>query len=553
MSSAERIPAHDLLARHAARQSYDRPWLTNSVLPSQGLSIRSVSNGTCVASASPYLQHDAPEEWDIQTPVTGTTSSVSSSTPLTFTSPLPRDPEIMRVNEFLKDIPGFDFSLRFLGPCRAVDIPVPQRTKLAKYLRCTAEAICFDWFRRWMPEQMELIMVGGADQLDLPAWAFLLEEHYRSAPADAFGLPTAHFDFWCFTSVGVFRHTVVHRRDFTTDRISAVLRLALALKDEQRASYVQYVVKTLYDALSSGEPLDYNFIDEAPNLRPALTQQLDQFRMLYSIMDLLCQQLLNFSNAKSPGTFPDLTIEELEFSDLEIWVHGNYRFLVPGKEGRYYVDGLIRRCRELRNYVEHRNLMTAEQARSMAEAAANIAEMIDVGPAKEIRRMLRRFSSAISNIRPNKDLPRSLGFLKSMKHLDCWERGSCLAASRNSSRALIVRQHHPYLYWARAAGDLEVMAVRAERERNKWLHPEDPDFSNTRPAYDRGLIQAYGLTAKWYRKINSGEIDVDDARSPAVDLWNGKFDDAPADDEPSSPVGWALPQEPPSPQSATSW
>lgn len=197
--------------------------------------------------------------------VTGTTSLTPCSTPLTFTTPLPKDPTITRVNEYLKDIPDFNFFLRLSEPCRTVDIPARKKFGLANLLRWTVEVVCFDWFRRWMPEEVDLIMLDGSEQLDLPAWLSLLREHYRCAPAEAFGFPKYDVESWWFLKVGGIGHDAVHHRDLTTDNISGVLRLALALKDEHKARYVQKSVKVLYDGLCGGVPLDRDIIDIAPD------------------------------------------------------------------------------------------------------------------------------------------------------------------------------------------------------------------------------------------------------------------------------------------------
>ncbi|KAL8838023.1 MAG: hypothetical protein Q9170_002304 [Blastenia crenularia] len=47
--------------------------------------------------------------------------------------------------------------------------------------------------------------------------------------------------------------------------------------------------------------------------------------------------------------------------------------------------------------------------------------------------------------------------------------------------------------------------------------------------------EAYTLATRWYQKICVGEIDVDEARSPVIDRWDGKLKDR--NEEPTK-IGW---------------
>lgn len=119
---------------------------------------------------------------------TDTTSPEPPESPPSFASPLTANLEISRFNQCLKDARYLDFLLGFLEPRREVDIPTPIKFGLAIYLRRTAEAACFDCFRRWMPEQVDLIAVHSPIILIWRSGAVLLCSHYKEPPAEAFGL-----------------------------------------------------------------------------------------------------------------------------------------------------------------------------------------------------------------------------------------------------------------------------------------------------------------------------------------------------------------------------
>ncbi|KAL8942157.1 MAG: hypothetical protein Q9211_001526 [Gyalolechia sp. 1 TL-2023] len=427
----------------------------------------------------------------------------------------------MTRDAFLDDFPAFTFCRQFLEPPRTVDIPAPQKYELANYLRRTAEATYFDWYQRWMPEQADLIMLDGPDQLDLPAWVALLKRHYESAPEEAFG---CKMEFWAITASEPLRHKAVHREDFTTDVVLSVVRVALGLNDVQRAEKVQEAVKSLYDDLCSGVEPGCNFIDVAPNPRIPLKPKPGQFRMLYSVLDLVCRILFESIRLKIPDAFPNSCLEQLEFCWLQAQVDESYHRLIPGKVGRHYICRLTWGCRTLRNCVEHRNIITAKAARSLVIDAANLMLAIgDTEAAREILRAFQQVSSEISNITPDDDLPRPVLFLRRMEQLACWRERSCQGLSGSCSQDLIVRNHHPYRHCLQPIIEkLEGLIKEARREEANWSQTERL-YEGHFPKFERGLYRAYGLTARWYDRIKTGDLDIEQARSPTVDYWDGKL------------------------------
>ncbi|KAL8717916.1 MAG: hypothetical protein Q9225_004894 [Loekoesia sp. 1 TL-2023] len=453
---------------------------------------------------------------------------------LRFTSPLSDSPKIDRVNQFLKDSPEFDFLLCFLEPCRSVDIPISRKFGLANYLRRTMETTCFDWFRRWAPRQMDLIIIDRPDHLDLPAWTKLLCECYRELPDEAFGFSDRSGYSWHFSDVDRIRHDAVHRQDFTSDNILAAVCLTLALKDSNRAKEIQRVVKALYETLSSGKSSDSAFMDIA--LNPSLRPGPSRFNMLYSIMDLLCQNLFRFMKVRSADRLVGQVVEQTEFPQLQAVFESSRWSWFPKHEADTLFWALRRLCSELRNRVEHRNVTDAKATRSIAEDAADVMQMLgEFKTAEEIMRIWKHSKSIISNIGPEECSSHPIYFLRMMKHLDCWRTPSVPVDLR--SHSLVVRKKHPYLYCMRYF--IETMERQAKREADNWSGLNEGYGSAFRRT-EFGVSEAYELATRWYRKISIGAIDVDEARSPAVDYWDGKLENH--SNEPL-PAGWGPLQE----------
>lgn len=458
------------------------------------------------------------------------TSPKQALNPLRFTGPLSDSPKIDRANQILKDSPEFDFLLCFLEPCWSVDIPISRKFGLAIYLRRTMEATCFDWFRR----QMDLVVVDSSDHLDLPSWTKLLCECDRGLPDEAFGFSDRSGYFWHLLGVNRISHDAVHRQDFDSDSILAAVRLALALKDGNRAKEIQRVVKALYETFSSGKSSDSAFTDRA--LNPSLRPGRSQFDMLYSIMDLLCQNLFRFMKVRSPDRLAGQVVEQTEFPQLQAVFNANRWSWFHKHDADTLFRALRRLCRELRNRVEHRNVTNAKATRSIAEDAVDVMQMLgEFETAEEIMRIWKYSKSIISNIGPYNCLSHPIYFLRTMKHLECWRTPFGPVEVR--SRSLIVRKNHPYLYCMRHF--IETFERQAKQKANNWSGLNEL-YEGTFTRTDFGVSEAYELAARWYRTIGRGAIDVDEARSPALDYWDGKLEDH--SDEPLI-TGWGPQQE----------
>ncbi|KAI4166939.1 MAG: hypothetical protein LQ343_007611 [Gyalolechia ehrenbergii] len=522
VSAVKRIPAHDLAARRAARESRPKPWTQPKnygwdAIP-LSLTIKVDTTNSCYAPSTSSIG-------DWYTPSTGSSLDLSSPSPtlLKFASPLPEQLTTTYGTKFLKDFPAFEFFRYFLEPARTLDIPLLQKYNLANYLRQTAEVSCFDLYRRWMLEQADLIIVDGPDQLDLPAWIALLDQHNRRLPKEAFGVD---FEGWMISACETIRHKAVHREDFTTDKILTTVRLALGLNNVQRAEKIQEAVKTMYDDLSSGRDPDYHFIDVVPNSPLPLKPQPNQFRMLYSILDLVCRKLFDRINLQSPNAFPGTSLKQLEYGHLQAWVETHFHSLMPGQESGQYIHRLTSGCRTLRNCVEHRNTINSNDSRALMKDAANLMLVIgDAQAACHILQTFRRAASEISNITPHDDLPRPILFLRNMKQLSCWQERdySSQGLSLSGPRELIPRKHHPYRYCLRPIFDLlEPLIKKARKEEKNWAHSL-PLYEGHFPKFERGLNRAYELTARWYDCIHTGLLEVDEVRSPTVESWDGKL------------------------------
>ncbi|KAL8940592.1 MAG: hypothetical protein Q9216_002737 [Gyalolechia sp. 2 TL-2023] len=513
VSCAMRIPGHDLVARRAARESRPKPWR----LPkASGLNAISVSLTASVDAWGDWYTPTADSSIDW--------SSSTSSQPMSFTSPLPATPTTIRGNEFLEDLPELDFLRYFLEPCRTVDIPVLQKFHLANYLRRTVEASCHEWYRRWMPEeQARLIILDGPDQLDLPAWIALVQKHLCKNPKEAFA---PKLDSWMILQCERIRHRSVHRGNYTTDFVLDAVRLACGLKDVERAKQTQEVVKRIYDDLSNGEEPGCHFFDLAPSSRLPSKPQPNQFRMLYSVLDIVCRLLFRRITLEFPDDFQELSLEQLEWADLECWVRDNFyklQYLMTLTQAS--VDRLMRSCRTIRNSVEHRGFLSREATRAMVEDAASLMSVIgEHDAAVEIQGIFQRVDDEMRHFVPNDDSPFPILFLRAFKRLSCWRvreqvHSSCVSpsssSSPSSSQDLIPRSYHPYRHCMQPIFDiLAELAQQARCQQYFW----QPKASYSRDE-DFGLSQAYRLTGRWYEGIATGELEVDEARSPVVDAW----------------------------------
>lgn len=470
-----------------------------------------------VTPPSPFVQLSDVEEWRSQYSATDIASHEPSQTPLSFISPLNGAPEQFLLDKPLRDTPGFDFLLSFLEPCRAVDIPTSMKYVLANFLRCTTEATCFDYFTRWMPLQRDLAVVDSSDHLDLPAWTCFLREHSNGLAADA------------LSGIDQIRHDAVHRQDFTTDNIYAAVRLTLALNDKHRAFEIQHFVRSLYEFLSSATPSTCFPMLNA--LSSSYVSRHGQFGMLYSTMELLCDKIFDFVQIKFPGELAGQRVEDIEFPVLTGISDMRGRALLPEHEAYSLYWCLARLRRNLRNVVEHRTLTTAEQTRSVIMDGANVMLFLgDSDTAKGVLAIWKDFAYTMSNTGP---APSSWPptFRRSMDHLDSWEKPSYPERSQSRSLDLAVRKHHPYLYCLRPL--LEDLARKASQEADKWSR-YSPLRCTTVSASESGLCDTYSITARWYRKISAGEIDITDARSPATDYWDGNLEEPVTNDRDST-------------------
>ena len=509
---AEQLPAHDLKARRAARESRPRPWLENSVLllsqPKQ--------------HAGAWFSHSTSKTWvDDETTLGGSTPRED----IPFTSPLNKDPKITRVNELLQHDSRYGFSLRFFEPRRALDISPLLRLGLAKYLRSTMETVCFDWISRWLPREADLMMLDAPDQLDLPAWVALLGEHYHKAPTEAFGL--SERCEWHFNSIERIRHDAVHRREFNADSILAAIRLAFFLNDHDRAEEIQWVVKVLYETLSSGKAPHNAFKESAFNT--STKSQASPFDMMYSMLHLVSHRVFELVNRKSPDRFLGQVAEEVEYPIL----CGCDTSGLPthGKDTLFLILDRLRR--ELRNQVEHRNVTNAEEIREIVGDAVKAMLLLgESGTAKEILRIWRRFTFTVRNIDPQHCSSRPVEFLRRMKDLDCWKGDSSLDCHQICSRDLIVRKCHPYLHCMRPF--IQTLQQQAETRMSKWSGEEPfPGYRFT--TREPGLFHVYRISSKWYSKISTGELDIDEVYSPAVEYWSGKLKDPKPE---ATDIGW---------------
>lgn len=218
--------------------------------------------------------------------------------------------------------------------------------------------------------------------------------------------------------------------------------------------------------------------------------------MLYSIMDLMCDKIIQMLKIDSPDQTADETFQNTEFHCLKTDVDRRC-----GGWTHKHEASLLRPCmwklgRELRNKVEHRHLLTAKESRSMALDAASV--MLILGDSETAWRVLaiwQHFDSSMKTADPLQWLSWQHILWRAMAYLDGWENPSYPAGRQSGSLNLLVRKHHPFLYCLR------------------------PVLQNLERKVDGRL------NARWYQKISAGTIELREARTPTTDYWNGKPED----------------------------
>ncbi|KAI4182896.1 MAG: hypothetical protein L6R41_005708 [Letrouitia leprolyta] len=523
----QRIPSHDLEARRAAREWRDRPWLPRALSEVDGRSKEATHWDDDSWSTSTLVDY-APR-WDDE--LSPPRCSSPSPTVLSFADPLPQQPTITPGNQLLADLPAFEFCHRFSEPKRTINIPFHLKEKMANYLRRTVEAICFDWYRRWMPNQAQLLIVDAPDQLDLPAWTYLLSHHHSGHVIQVEAWETG-FDNWMILSCQHISHIAAHHYDFDSDEITSAIRLAIGLKDIRRAEAMQAVVKTLYDDLTKSIDPDVDdfFLDIVPESWQSLKPQPNQFRCLNKILDLVCRNLIKQIQRNILKTHIH---SGSDYAEIQVVMETKCAVLLPDNEKRLrYIFNALKSCRDLRNYTEHRIHLTCQKAEEMAKTAAGLMEAIgEETVASTIINLFHDTVSEMSALKPHDDLPQSILFLRvfkqSLKQLACWQHpvSSPQSSIQNGCQVVIRRLCHPFRYCMQPVFKylLDPLIKKARKESEAWRPYDERAYNHDSRRWVRKLVDGYDLTAGWYDAIKAGKLSVDVARSPAVDYWGGRF------------------------------
>lgn len=166
-----------------------------------------------------------------------------------------------------------------------------------------------------------------------------------------------------------------------------------------------------YEDRTEDDPLARHFADAQLDLSSGIGKSV--FDTLYAVMCGLCQSLFEFIQDNSPDALSGQTIEQEEFSDLEavFATDGNKWF--PPHEANIVYAGLGRLRRGLRNRVEHRSTIIAEDLRSIATDAGNVLSIIGHSEtAKNILQIRRDFTGAMSKFNPQVCPSRPIDFLR---------------------------------------------------------------------------------------------------------------------------------------------
>ncbi|KAI4161184.1 MAG: hypothetical protein LQ342_005079 [Letrouitia transgressa] len=298
--------------------------------------------------------------------------------------------EVEQSERFIFEGEVLDFLSRFLAERRRIDIPFSERHGLINFLENALEQCCFNWYKKWASEELDLAGIEAADYLDLEAWGYFIErlmERRRADPkiisAEAVTFDPADGLFYGAEDI---RHDAVHRREYYSTLIRRAVRTACALRDRRLVSQIESVLRVLhYRHLESEKdaymitPADEVIADSALQVMPTIVKTTHQ--LLVKLENLLENALFNFAKRHALSSIDWDIAEERELRDYDEQLRdyaarlGEKGVLLDDKNGSIFRD-CLRSARELRNRTAHREHLTPRRCRQQIEVARKLAAII---------------------------------------------------------------------------------------------------------------------------------------------------------------------------------
>ena len=148
--------------------------------------------------------------------------------------PLPGSTEQVKSKELC--LPSTDSSTPMISPATPAlpnlySISLPQKTQhhLFTMIQHILEGCCFNFGCRWLPDVLKARSCECLESVELTRWTRILSRHYEDLPPSAtVDIPGSSFRDVLFATHEI-RHTAVHRRLASTERIQKMIESALSL------------------------------------------------------------------------------------------------------------------------------------------------------------------------------------------------------------------------------------------------------------------------------------------------------------------------------------
>ncbi|KAL9042124.1 MAG: hypothetical protein Q9214_003877 [Letrouitia sp. 1 TL-2023] len=298
--------------------------------------------------------------------------------------------EVGKSEKFIFEGEVLDFLSRFLAERRRIDIPFSERYGLIIFLENALEQCCFDWYKKWASEELDLAGIEAADDLDLEAWGYFIERLMERRRADPKILSEEAVTFdaadGLFYGAQDIRHDAVHRRKYFPTHIHRAVRIACALRDRRLVSQIESVLRVLHYRHSGSEedtsmitPADEAIADSALQILPTTVKTTHQ--LLVKLENLLENALFSFAKRHALSSIDWDIAEEKELRDYDEQLRdyaaglGEKGVLLDDKTGSIFRD-CLRSARELRNGAAHREHLTPRRCRQHIEVAKRLAAII---------------------------------------------------------------------------------------------------------------------------------------------------------------------------------
>ncbi|KAL9614045.1 MAG: hypothetical protein Q9167_001460 [Letrouitia subvulpina] len=296
--------------------------------------------------------------------------------------------EVEQSEKFTFEGEVLDFLSRFLAERRRIDIPFSERHGLINFLENALEQCCFDWYKKWAPEELDLAGIKVADDLDLEAWGYIIErlmERRRADPkiisAEAVTFDPADGLFYGAQDI---RHNAVHRREYYPTLIRRAVRIACALRDRRLVDQIESVLRVLHHRHSDEDaymitPENEAVAEAALQVIPTTVKTAHQ--LVVKLENLLENALFNFAKKHALSIIDWEIAEEKELRDYDEQLRdyaeglGEKGILLDDKTGSIFRD-CLRSARELRNRAAHREYLTPGRCRQQIEVARELAVII---------------------------------------------------------------------------------------------------------------------------------------------------------------------------------